>query len=477
MTFSKGMIPYENTFYDHVCVNYLITFMSITEEQLKARLVQVSEARSRDAMVGVERSPLQDFAERSTVGAFDREELLDDKVVDYLADPSKVLIVTCGRNEAQRGNLGPLLDHINESTNRAGNAIYCDADSTDDSINVARSRGIEAKKRSEVVADHIDTKALADILGVPPHVIEGKPDSRYTPMRKGMDILVARIEMFRRAMEGTLPPHVFLIDSDLKSIPGGAVGDHLPPNEVYLPLHQMARAHLEYQKLQGDQLPIHGIYTSSGGRNNEPVFSTYNEFAVAATSPWTPDYGKHIALAFHTFPGSIGHILTGELSIYTGAQYGMPGALNPNGSELFAMGATGQCVETARTMSQAGFLAEVYDTSDPSQLIDAPILLGNVRRGEQKRIDEPQIDDKEWLMIAGQIPQFARGVGDYCIHMGKLPHELTLEDYQILNGYLGNVGSSSFMDSKSQTRQWKETPAERAIPPVALLAHAGIIKV
>lgn len=384
-------------------------------EHLKSQLVQVDPSRSKDALANVATDPLQSFAERATVGPYNGE-LKTQEVQEFLQDPSKVIVIGAGRNEHQRGNLTANLHYALEATN--GNVLYADGNSTDGSAEVAQSMGISTLRRKDVMSpDFVDMNALAEILGVQPQTLEGQETPGDPPMRKGIDLMVARMGLLGLLTEGQLPKYALYTDTDLKSIPGGQVADKLDPHtQVYYPLELSAKGVLDLDKRFRNDHEAWAAFTGSENRNNEPIFATFNTFKVDEASPFLSPKQQAIARAFYVFPSTIVHPLTGELIVSSEA-------------ELASMGATGQGVESMRIMSLAGGMLDAYETASPNRLPNLNPLVGNVRRGNQQRIDEPQIPEKEWWMINTVLPQMIRTVGEYCIKAEKLPHELTLEDY------------------------------------------------
>lgn len=440
-----------------------------TGEDLKRSLVTVDPLRSKDALHGVFESPYSRFAAEATVGPYNGE-LSEKPVRDFLSDPRQVIVIGCGRNEAVRGNLGPNLSYMQEATAGAGNVLYIDANSTDNSIGVARERGVHTLRRGDVFPDVVDKQRLAEILVLPPEVLDGKDIPGQTPLRKGVDIHIARIALMQAFLRGKFPEYMLYSDTDLKSIPGGPAEERLrqiDPGQVYRPLELAAQGTIALNsRRRKDQNPDNqwAVFTGSENRNNETIFGIGNILAVDATSPFFDKGQAEIADALRVIPGIIVHPLTGELIVSTKM-------------ELDAMGATGQCVEIARILSLAGKQHEAFGTSDPHQLKDKLAFVGNVRRGRQQRIDEPQIDEKEWWMIGGVIPQFFKVVTDYAINTRKLPHQFDLEDYTRINRWLSKITNSSRLNNKTQTREIDHYPMERAIPPVSLLQKEGILKI
>lgn len=435
-------------------------------EALKAQLVEPYRPRSKDALVGVELSPYQAFAEHATVGPFHNGQLDSKSNSAFLSDPKQVLVIGCGRNEHQRGNLIPILRYSLKSTNMAGNVLYVDANSTDGSIGAALSMGVHALRRENVLSDALtDKKTLAEILAIDERVLNGKDIPGNPPLRKGIDIMVARIALLQMHLEGKAPRYVSYIDTDLKSIPGGSVTTRLQsPDQIYYPLQLIAAGAIELNSSFGNEESVWGVYTGSEKRNNEPIFAIYNTFNVDAKDPFLNEQQREIAKALYLFPSTIVHPLTGELLVSTSA-------------ELSSMGATGQAIESARTLSFAGGLLKAYGTTQPEVLEKANPLVGNVRRGVQQRIDEPQLDEKEWWMINGVLPTFIRTVGNYAIKTSKLPHEFDLDDYARVNRWLKDLTDSSQLDNTRQTRRFEHYPMERGIPPVQLLYKEGLLKV
>ena len=443
-------------------------------ELLKASLVQVDPSRSRDALQGVGSSPYQPLSDRATTGPYN-SELQSAELKQYLSDPASVLVAGCGRNELRRGNLAPVLNYAVEATRNhqadsMGNVLYADGNSDDGSVEAARELGAASVSRKEILGNHIDRKSFADILGMPEDLLgwafESKEgtNSEYPPLRKGADVLVARIEILKMALEGRLPKHVTYIDTDLKSIPGGAVADKLSHEQVYRPIELMGQAVRDLGQYHEEGSDPWAVFTGSENRNNEPIFAAFNMIGARAASGRLSERQREIARALSIFPGVLVHPLTGELTVKAE-------------EELYAMNATGQAVEVARILSLAGRQYELYGTTDAEQLASAKPLVGNVRRGTQMRIDEPQIDDKEWWMILGVLPPFIAAVADYAIDTSKLPHEFTLDDYANLNQDLSRINNMPRLHNPSQTRVFDHFPMERAIPPVALLHKEGIIKV
>ncbi len=430
----------------------------LTGEDLKAALVHVNAERSLDALVGVHESPWQTLAEKATVGPFDRDTLKSSEVTRFVSDPSQVLVVACGRNEHQRGNLTPTLRYIQES---GATALYVDANSTDGSDKVAWGMGIETISRKDVLGDMVDKKALAEILGIPISVLEGNDVEGYPPLRKGIEGMSARIALLKKKLDGNAPYYMLWLDADIKSIPHGHIAYSLLGEQVYYPI-QLAAAGL--LSLRGQTGNPWAVYTGSENRNNEPIFAAHNMVAARGASRRLDERQKDIARALGHFPGLLVHPLTGEL-------------ISSTEFELNAMNATGQCMETARNLSLAGGVFAAHDTTDPEVLRYLTPLFGNVRRGTQQRVDEPQTPEKEWWMIGSVLPAFTTVVAEYCIAERKLPHELTLDDYVGLNEELAEVRIGSQLDGPRQTRRYDEFPMERAIPPVALLHKEGIVKI
>lgn len=443
--------------------------MAVTEEFLKSQMVVNDPERSQDALAGVERAPLQDFIDRSSSGPYTEAELYESEVTSFLSDPKQVSVITCGRNEDQRGNLVPILEYTQQSTGNAGNVIFIDGRSTDNSVAIAKEVGVKTIERNSALEQWFDTKALAELMRLPEDAIF-RDIPGFTPMRKGIDIMIARLV----AMENGSANDIF-IDSDLKTVQGGLLVPRIAPHEIYHPIQLLAKSFLDLgQRIPGDQEPF-TIYTGSGGRNNEPIMAMYNSYRTTAESPFLDDEQRRIANAFYAVPSTLMHLLTGELLVsnrYLPGHNGSP----QYGSELHVMNATGQATESARTLSQAGFALMHFGDLSSHNLAQHYPLFGNVRRGEQKRIDEPQTDEKEWWMIAGLLPQFIRGVADYCIAMKKLPHQLGIDDYPRLNGWLANVQESSYGDRITQNRIAKRSPMERVIPPISLMIEQGIIR-
>ncbi len=429
----------------------------LTGEDLKAALVSVDTNRSLDALVGVRESPWQTLAEKATVGPFERDILRSPEISGFVGDPTQVIIIACGRNEHQRGNLVPTLTYIQES---GVTALYVDANSTDGSDKVAWNRGVETVSRRDVLGDMVDRKALAEILGIPISVLEGKDVEGYPPLRKGMEVMSARIALLKKMLDGNAPRYALWLDTDLKSIPHGSIAYGLLAEQVYYPI-QLAAAGL--LSLRGQNGNPWAVYTGSENRNNEPIFAAHNMIAARGASRRLDARQKDIARALGHFPGLLVHPLTGEL--VTSTEF-----------ELNAMNATGQCTETARNLSLAGAMFAVHNTTNPETLQDLPPLIGNVRRGTQQRVDEPQTPEKEWWMIGSVLPAFMTIVSEHCIAEEKLPHELTLDDYAALNQELAEIHIGSQLDGPRQTRRYDQFPMERAIPPVALLYKEGMLK-
>lgn len=442
---------------------------SPTGEDLKRSLVAVDPTRSRDALHGVEESPYSRFAAEATVGPYNGE-LKEKPVRDFLSDPEQVIVIGCGRNEAARGNLGPNLSYMHQATNGAGNVLYIDANSTDRSVIIAREKGVHTLRRGDVFPDVVDKQRLAEILSLPPEVLDGKDIPGQTPLRKGIDIHIARIALMQASLRGKAPEYMLYSDTDLKSIPGGPAEERLKqidPEQVYKPLELVAQGTIELNsRRRTRQHPDNqwAVFTGSENRNNETIFGIANMLAADATSPFLDEGQSKIADALRVLPGIIVHPLTGELIVSTKM-------------ELDAMGATGQCVEIARILSLAGKQHEVLGTTDPDRLKDMLSLIGNVRRGKQQRIDEPQMDEKEWWMIGGVIPQFFKVVTDYSIQARKFPHQFILEDYVRINRWLARINNSSRLNNKTQTREVDHYPMERAVPPVSLLHKEGVLKI
>lgn len=442
---------------------------SPTGEDLKRSLVTVDPARSKDALHSVTESPYSRFAAEATVGPYNGE-LKEKPVLDFLSNPKQVIVVGCGRNEAARGNLGPNLSYMQEATGGAGNILYVDANSTDSSINIARERGVHTLRRGDIFPDVVDKKKLAEILALPNEVLDSADMPGQTPLRKGIDIHIARIALMQAFVKGKFPEYILYSDTDLKSIPGGPAEERLKqidPEQVYRPLELAAQGTIELNsRRRARQHPDNqwAVFTGSENRNNETIFGIANMLAADAASPFLDEEQSKIADALRVLPGIIVHPLTGELIVSTKM-------------ELDAMGATGQCVEIARILSLAGKQHEALGTTDPDRLKDMLSFIGNVRRGKQQRIDEPQIDEKEWWMIGGVIPQFFRVVTDYSIQARKFPHQFTLEDYIKINTWLARINNSSRLNNKTQTREVDHYPMERAIPPVSLLYKEGVLKI
>lgn len=454
-----------------------------TGEALKAQLVEVSVNRSLDALYGVTKSPLALAASEVTVGPYNGE-LKSNKVTQFLSDPNQVIIVACGRNEAARGNLEANLAYIESCT--SGNVIYVDANSTDHSTELAQSLGVDTYIRKEVLSSYVDLEALAQVLAVPVEVLEGEDVPGQPPLRKGIDVLVARMILWQLRKQGNAPKNVIYTDTDLKSIPGGPLERYLvelaeveneqakkngtklqdedPYRKVYKPLQLAALGAIDLANKRADGYSQIGVFTGSENRNNEPIFALGNMVKVHANSPLVGEKGREIAQALSVASDLIVHPLTGELLVSTD-------------SELDAMGATGQCVEIARIISLAAEQHQKLGTSNPEKLKEQLPLVGNARRGEQQRIDEPQIDAKEWWMIAGVIPQFWEAATAYMMHVGKFPQEFSKEDYINLNKWLSTINTASRLNNQTQTREVDEFPMERAIPSVKQLHDWGILKI
>lgn len=437
-------------------------------EALKAQLAVVDTARSGDALVGVIPSPYQAFADKSTVGPYNPHLFpshTKSRVKDMLKDPSQVMVVTCGRDEHGRGNLGPILNYVIE---RAGdrNVLYVDADSTDHSVAAARDSGVATVVRREMLPDIVNRKQLAEVLAIHPATLEGKKVPGDPTLRKGIEVFLARAEALRRRIrDGYTPDYMAFIDSDLKSIPGGVVTQALEakdPGSIYYPLEIMAAGMLDFNAHSKRGKNHWGIFTGSPDRNNESIFALYNTYAVKAKSPFLHEDQRAIAEAFFVLPGTLVHPLSGEVMIKTS-------------QELGAMGATGTNVETARILTLAGQQLEAFGTIDPLVLQDTHPLVGNVRRGTQQRIDEPQLYKKEFWMIAGVIPQFTVAVIDYSIQTRRLPQDFDLEDYARINDWLSRIKDMSQLNPETQTREFYRTPMERIIPPVTLLHREGLL--
>ncbi|PIZ65751.1 hypothetical protein CO051_02265 [Candidatus Roizmanbacteria bacterium CG_4_9_14_0_2_um_filter_39_13] len=438
-------------------------------EQLKKALVDNSPGRSLDAQVGSERSPLQNFIDRASAGPYSEEELYTPEIERFLSDPSQATVITCGRNEHKRGNLIPTLEYAQSSTIGAGNVIFIDARSTDGSAEIARAVGVNTIERNDALEGWFDIDALADLMRLPKDAIFQDVDG-FTPMRKGIDVMIARLV----AMQNGSGNDIF-IDSDLMTIPDGRLVSKIAREQVYHPIQSLAKGFLDLdRKIPGDQKPF-TLYTGSGDRNNETIMGTYNTYNTVAFSPFLNSGQRQIARAFYALPSTLMHLLTGELIVSN--QHLLTHNGSPTfGSELDVMNATGQATESARTLSQSGFALMHFGDLSSENLADQYPLFGNVRRGEQLRIDEPQTDDKEWWMIAGILPQFIRGVADYCIQTEQLPHQLSIDDYPRLNEWLSNIQECSYGDKNTQTRVAIKSPMERAIPPISLLIKEGIIR-
>lgn len=424
-------------------------------ELLKAQLVQGSPKRSQDALHGVADSEHQQATENITVGPYTREELYTPDVRAFLHDPQRATVVLCGRNEFERGNLPPLLNYALQSTETPDNIVYVDGNSTDQSVPYVKSVGVTVLTRDNLL-DAVDKPQLAAILAVSPEVLEGKDVAGQPPLRKGAELLNIRRYMLEKALRGEQSTYMMYIDTDLKSIPGGGIAEQLPSTGIYHPLQLLTKATLE---LEGEQQKL-AIFTGSGERNNEPIFTAHNLFAVHAASPLLTERQRKIAESYFTLPSQIVHPLTGELGVATEA-------------ELHALAATGQSIEVARILSLAGF--DYHAREQSGSLHKSPSSIGNVRRGEQQRIDEPQVAEKEWWMITGIIPQFAEVIAQYSLSQEKLPHELTLEDYAKINHWLAKVQDVSLLNSRRQTRAFKRSPMERVVPPVTMLHKEGLL--
>lgn len=456
----------------------------LTGEALKTKLIPVSEARSQDALHGVKQSPLGIAAHEVTVGPYNGE-LKSSRVAQFLSDPNQVIIVACGRNEAARGNLEANLAYIQRSTAESGNVIYVDANSTDHSAELAQSLGVDTYVRKDVLSQFVDLKALARVLAVPVEALEGEDVPGQPPLRKGIDVLVARVILWQLKQQEIAPKNVIYTDTDLKSIPGGSLeqqligqaevenqlaqqkGETLPDDhidrKVYRPLQLAVMGVFDLaSKRQDENTPV--VFTGSENRNNETIFALANIVRVHANSPFIGERGKQIAHALAITLDPIVHPLTGELIISTE-------------SELDVMGATGQCVEIARHISLAQQQHNKLGNLSPKNLQEMLPLVGNARRGPQQRMDESQSHEKEWWMIVGVIPMFWEVVTHYMMQKGKYPQEFTQEDYIALNTWLSDNNTASRLNNDSQTKEVDEFPMERAIPSVQQLHDWGILKI
>lgn len=437
----------------------------VTGEDLKTRLVNVNVDRAKDALHGVGKSAEHIMAQEITVGPFNGE-LSSGEVKNFLSS-DEITVYACGRDEAKRGNLSPTLDYALKSTQNAGNVRFCDANSSDNSVALAQSKGIDTIRRSDIWPEAIDVKRMSKILALPETVVAGKEMSGYPPLRKGIDITVARISMLRDMLKKKGTSYAAFIDTDLKSIPGGAVAGMLEQDDlekIYIPL-ELSAAGLLALNSRTDQ-NMWAVFTGSEHRNNETIFGVFNAIASKAGHLWLDDQQRSIAKVLGMYPGFITHPLTGELIVSTL-------------TELQAMGATGQCVEVARLLSLAGGHVEKYGLPNSGNLETNHSLIGNALRGKQQRIDEPQPDEKEWWMIGSVLPAFIQTVSDYAIAVRKLPHQFNLDDYELLNRSFNQraSGIGSRLNNVTQRREVDEYPMERVIPPVALLYKEGIIKI
>lgn len=452
-------------------------------ELLKARIVQPNPERSIDGMAQVALSPMQDFATRSTLGPYNGELRAPD-VRTFLSDPSNVIVVACGRNEEKRGNLGPSLTYhaaaTSDGNGGVGNVLFVDANSADKSLALAQSmeqQGVEATSRRETLSKGIvDIAEFARLLGLSEDSLQRSlnegPSSPLSPgdvaFRKGMDVFAARMLQLKARIQGRLSRWSLYADTDILSTANGpkaqVIVDELGESALYFPLELAARATIDAQHDPKRSNRPWAVFTGSGNRNNEPVFSAINTFHARATDDDLTEQQRAIADAFVRFSGTIVHPLTGELIIDSEV-------------ELAAMGATGQCVEAARILSLTAAQLRALNTVDPDELpLHDPQIL-NVRRGTQMRIDEPQDLSKEWSMIVNTIPVFVATVGNYAINKGKNPVDFDLEDFARINQRLARPTHLPRLDADTQTRVFDHIQMDRLIPPVDLLQSAGIIDV
>lgn len=450
---------------------HITDFAGLSGEELKAQLVPLDTTRSQDAMVGSSEHPMQRLVDRSTVDFFSRttssqERLLSERTLRFLSDPAQVRIIGCGRNEHGNGQ-GSLLNNLTymaDSTQRAGNVHFYDANSTDGSFEAAGEvPGVEVFQRQEL-AKRFDAHELAAVLGLDEKVFADAHVLGNPPLRKGWDIHLARTQLLRDSQQGKAPKTVIWTDTDLHSIPGGKAED--PDGQrTYLPIQLLGAAYTELEETYPESQP-HLILTSSGKRNNEPIHAVFNTaHAMAAeydphdrTNAKTRAILESIAL----FGGIHGHPLTGEL-------------LTSTESEIHAPGATGQLVEVVRLLWHANIQYRLHQTTDPEVLQHVSPIAADVKRGPQERIDKPQTDDKEWWMINGVLPQGYTVILRHIQQSGRFFDEWTLDDYKVVNQKLSRISYMSRYDSNEQVRRFQEYPMERLIPPVSLLAKEGIL--
>lgn len=286
--------------------------------------------------------------------------------------------------------------------------------------------------------------------------MEGHSSNEDPPLQKGLDTLAARIILLQRQSQGKTKRYVGFLDTDLKSIPGGSMASSLGAEQIYYPLEILAAGIIEL----GGTI---GLFTGSDDRNNETLFAVYNNFCIDATSPYCSDKQHRIAYAFYFFPSLIVHPATGELvtSVET---------------ELSLIGSTGMGVDVARHLSIAGLLMTTIGIPGSQEIRYPQPSIGNVRRGQQLRIDELQTPEKEWWMLTAALPQFIRTFGTYCIAAEKFPQELTIDDYLQINRWLSQINEGSQLTSGIQGKAFYQFPMERVIPPVTLLQYAGVLK-
>lgn len=423
-------------------------------EKIKKQLLKINLSRSRDRFRKIKKSSHQRLVEQMTVGPYSHKKLRSEKVKSFLSDSDNVLVIACGRDEHIAGNLMSALQYAQKSSQ--GNMMYIDGSSSDGSFDVARSLGITAFRRHEILSsDHINLKWLAEVLAVQQKTLEGRSSKHDPPLQKGIDVLVARILLLQMQLKKKAPKYVIYLDVDLKSIPGGAISNKLYFNQVYYPLELLAAGMLEVKEALA-------LFTGSVNRNNESLFAVDNTFYVDATFPYYTAKQQTLARAFYFYPSLITHPLTGEILVSVEM-------------ELSSIGATGHCVEVFRNLTLAGLLASRFGVPDLAELKTLKPFMGSVRLGNQLRLDELQSPKKEWWMLIILLPQMMRTVGTYCIRNEKLPQELDLDDYVRINQWICGMNEGSQINNIRQIKEFYRFPMERVIPPVTLLHKEGIL--
>lgn len=327
-------------------------------EAIKKQLLKVNFSRSKDRFRKIKKSPYQRFIEQITVGPYSHKKLGSKEVNAFLSDSNNVLAITCGRNEHIAGNLVPTLQYAQESSR--GNIIYFDGDSTDDSFDVARSLGITAFRRHEILSpDYVDINRLAEILAVQQKTLEGRLSKYDPPLQKGIDVFIARIILLQMQIKRKTPKYIAYFDADLKSIPGGSISSSLSPDQIYYPLELLAAGMLEAKEALA-------LFTGSVNRNNESLFAIDNTFYIDATFPYHSSKQQILAHAFYFYPSLITHPLTGELIVSVE-------------TELSSIGATGHGLEVSRNLTLAGLLVDRFGTLDLEELKIPKPFIGNVR--------------------------------------------------------------------------------------------------